>query len=397
LKLHFKRDYILYNSTIIMDNVVNVQREVKQNAEEIQDYLRDLNNWTEDIQKKDEQLRKAKKKEDQLLPPIRKPAVETKPGRQKKSVRPSKTNSKTPQEPPAKKEKIKSYEYDKWAKFDIDAACKEVDDNEEEDEEEEDSEEAEELENERLATEAIAEKERGNQYFKAGNWDQAIEHYSKGIQCDPTNPILPANRAMAMLKKKQYGAAERDSSIAIDLDRTYVKAYQRRASARTGLGKIDEAMKDYDKVLQFEPLNKSATAEKEKLMELKKKKEMDVKPEVQKSDVKENIKGIFEEGKTKTVSLEPVMQCKSNRIVIKEDEDESVDPNIVLPISKPPHQRSKKPLKRIEITEVCDANQETRTIDKEDEKLIEKVCDMEIDRDGVTISGSKSKGFTKKN
>jgi len=202
---------------------------------------------------------------------------------------------------------------------------------------------------------------------------------------------------MAMLKKEQYGAAERDASIAIDLDRTYVKAYQRRASARTGLGKIEGAIKDYDKVLQFEPLNKSATAEKEKLLELKNKKEIDFKPEVKKSDVEQNIRSIFEESKIKTVNLEPVKKCKSNRIVIKEDEDEDVDPNIVLPITKPPHQRSKKPLKRIEITEVGDDDQPTRNSDKEEEEnILDKVGDMDIGHDDVTSSGSKSRGFTKK-
>lgn len=120
----------------------------------------------------------------------------------------------------------------------------------------------------RLRKQAVEEKERGNEFFKAGKYDEAIEKYTAGIRCDPTNAVIPANRAMALLKKEQYGAAERDTSTAISIDNTYIKAYQRRASARVGLGKLEEAIKDFDKVLELEPHNKAAKAEKEKLLKM---------------------------------------------------------------------------------------------------------------------------------
>ena len=106
------------------------------------------------------------------------------------------------------------------------------------------------------------------------------------MQLDPSNCVLPANRAMALLKKSQYGAAEADCTLALSIDPTYVKvcamhiaihdhflgghllfspllpsivfnprrsfvsrkALQRRASARTGLGKLAQAVTDYDEV-----------------------------------------------------------------------------------------------------------------------------------------------------
>ena len=50
-----------------MDKVLEVQQQVKNNASDLNDYLRDLDSWTKQMQIKDEQLlqaKKNKKKED---------------------------------------------------------------------------------------------------------------------------------------------------------------------------------------------------------------------------------------------------------------------------------------------------------------------------------------------
>ena len=44
---------------------------------------------------------------------------------------------------------------------------------------------------------------QGNDYFKHGDYGNAIECYTKGAELDPTNPLLPANRAMALLKQEK--------------------------------------------------------------------------------------------------------------------------------------------------------------------------------------------------
>ena len=46
---------------------------------------------------------------------------------------------------------------------------------------------------------------------------------NSGMQLDPSNCVLSANRAMALLKKSQYGAAEADCTLALSIDPTYVK------------------------------------------------------------------------------------------------------------------------------------------------------------------------------
>jgi hypothetical protein len=52
------------------------------------------------------------------------------------------------------------------------------------------------------------------------------------------------------------------------LDSRYVKAYQRRAMARAGLGQLQEARADLLKVMELEPKNMASKSE---LMKLEKK------------------------------------------------------------------------------------------------------------------------------
>ena len=322
-----------------MDKVLEVQQQVKNNASDLNDYLRDLDNWTKQMESKDEQLKQAKKQRKSTDGQIssRKSVVETK-GSDNKSdskkkaeevvVKPVKTiethrkkSSKSP----------KPRDYSEWDKFDVDAACEDVTSSEGEEEE---LEAEEELELERKAVEAVAEKDRGNSWLQKGNYDKAIEHYTKGMHLDPSNAILPANRAMALLKKYQYGAAAEDCTLALTIDNTYVKAYQRRASARTGLGKYDLAIEDYDQVLRFEPGNKSAVNEKIKLTEkIAAVKEVNSEPALKKqNDFNEKMKG----------ALKP--KEKPSNV--------SKPSNQITPINKPSHLRSSKPLKRIDIEEI---------------------------------------------
>jgi hypothetical protein len=52
--------------------------------------------------------------------------------------------------------------------------------------------------------------------------------------------------------------AEADCTMAIELAPTYIKAWQRRATARAALQKLEEALQDYMMVLKIDPLDKLA-------------------------------------------------------------------------------------------------------------------------------------------
>lgn len=70
--------------------------------------------------------------------------------------------------------------------------------------------------------------------------------------------MLYANRSIAHLKTEYAGYALTDASRAIELDKTYVKAYYRRAAAYMALGKFKQALKDFEAVVQARPSDKDA-------------------------------------------------------------------------------------------------------------------------------------------
>uniref|UniRef100_A0A8C7AIF9 RNA polymerase II-associated protein 3 n=1 Tax=Neovison vison TaxID=452646 RepID=A0A8C7AIF9_NEOVI len=240
------------------NKAIELQLQVKQNAEELQDFMRDLENWEKDIKQKDMELRRQNGVPEENLPPIRNGNF-----RKKKKGKPKESSKKTKDE--NTKNRIKSYDYEAWAKLDVDSILDELDKEEnthdsvsQESESEEDGIHVD-------SQKALALKEKGNKYFKQGKYDEAIECYTKGMDADPYNPVLPTNRASAYFRLKKFAVAESDCNLAIALNRSYTKAYARRGAARVALQKLEDAKKDYEKVLELEPNNFEAMNELRKI------------------------------------------------------------------------------------------------------------------------------------
>ncbi|XP_054447162.1 RNA polymerase II-associated protein 3 [Pteronotus mesoamericanus] len=240
------------------NKAIELQLQVKQNAEELQDFMRDLENWEEDIKQKDMELRRQNGVPEENLPPIR-----NRNFRKKKKGKAKESSKKTKDE--NTKNRIKSYDYEAWAKLDVESILDELDKEEnthdslsQESESEEDGIHVD-------SQKALALKEKGNKYFKQGKYDEAVECYTKGMNADPYNPVLPTNRASAYFRMKKFAVAESDCSLAIALNRSYTKAYARRGAARFALQKLEDAKKDYEKVLELEPNNFEATNELRKI------------------------------------------------------------------------------------------------------------------------------------
>lgn len=232
-----------------------------------------------------------------------------------------------------KKTRIKSYDYDAWSKFDVEAACKDVSEDEsvekedeEEDEDDDDDEEIEKIREQKNLQQAVMEKEKGNQLFKEGKYDAAINRYTNAIALHPNNPILYANRGMALLKTEKYAAAEQDCSTALTYDPSYTKALARRATAREKLKKYLEALEDYQQLLSLEPKNKQAITEVQRINKLL--------------------------VKTKNTSKQP--------------QDGKSDPATKV-VNK--NRRSNKPLKRIHIQEVGIEEKEETSNEPRDKKV----------------------------
>ncbi|NXK30204.1 RPAP3 protein, partial [Piprites chloris] len=240
------------------NKTIELQLQMKQNAEELQDFVRELESWEKDIKEVDSELRKQSGVPEEHLPPIRNKAFKKK----KKSK--SKVSSKITSEE-NKKNKIKSYDYEAWGKLDVDKILEELDKEDSTHDSispESDSEE----DGIRIdAEKALAEKEKGNNYFKQGNFDEAIKCYTRGMHSDPYNPVLPTNRASAFYRMKKFSVAESDCNLALALDKNYIKAYVRRGAARFALKNLQGAKEDYEKVLELDANNFEAKNELKKI------------------------------------------------------------------------------------------------------------------------------------
>lgn len=75
--------------------------------------------------------------------------------------------------------------------------------------------------------------------------------YSKAIEANPTVAIYYANRSLAYLRTESFGYALSDASKAIELDKTYIKGYYRKAAAHMSLGKFKLALKDFEYVCRI--------------------------------------------------------------------------------------------------------------------------------------------------
>jgi len=107
-------------------------------------------------------------------------------------------------------------------------------------------------------TNAESLKEEANGFFKSQDYTKAIEKYSAAIQINPFVATYFGNRSFAYLRTECFGYALSDASKALTIDKSYIKAYYRRASANMALGKFKLALKDFEAVTKVKPNDKDA-------------------------------------------------------------------------------------------------------------------------------------------
>ncbi|XP_070709764.1 RNA polymerase II-associated protein 3 [Pempheris klunzingeri] len=246
------------------NKAVELQLQMRQNAEDMHTFLRELESWESDIKKKDAELSTGGNQEVQKkLPPVRNKDYKTKMREKKKRKKEQTGNGDSKAAESKQASRIKAYDYRSWDKFDADKALAEMD-------KEESPAESNESDSEEAAVDqdkSLTEKEKGNGFFKDGKYEDAIECYTRGMAADPYNPVLPTNRATTFFRLKKFAVAESDCNLAIALDGNYFKAYARRGAARFALQKYESALEDYEMVLKLDPGNAEAQNEVTKIKE----------------------------------------------------------------------------------------------------------------------------------
>jgi len=104
-------------------------------------------------------------------------------------------------------------------------------------------------------------RQRGNEAYKSGDYQQARDLYSSAIQLDPQNATLYGNRSASYMMLQDFSAALEDSTRSVHLDESYTKGYLRAAKCHLMLGNPNLSIDFYRKVLSVQPRHKQAKEE----------------------------------------------------------------------------------------------------------------------------------------
>lgn len=102
-------------------------------------------------------------------------------------------------------------------------------------------------------------KERGNEEFKNGFWEEALTWYTKAIKAGEKHKDLPVfykNRAATYLKLEKYSKALDDCTKSLEGCANDPKALFRRFQALEGLERFEEAYRDLRAIHTQDPNNK---------------------------------------------------------------------------------------------------------------------------------------------
>ncbi|KAI4467224.1 rna polymerase ii-associated protein 3 [Holotrichia oblita] len=385
-----------------------LQKQVRNNAKDLQEFYKELQDWGSEMKKKDESLKRSSNNQSGVPLPKSKLSKVTELDKETVTEKPAITK---------KTKKIKGSDYTAWDKFDADAYCAKMD-------------------KEDAGENSSPESDLSDEIDETAI-DLANKCYTKAIECYAYDPIYYANRALCYLKQEKYRNAESDCTTSLQLDKTYVKAYQRRAAARESLNQISEAHRDLLKVLELEPTNKES---KNVLLRIEKKLE-DVKQE-KATEIEEEPRPVskftLSRQKQKNTNVE-IQQMKHDDInkrtpalsehviervqpstsgittkaqqKVSGDNKEIIEgskPNVELiekdslinrhnkeniqlfkSVNKPPKLRSKQPLKRIQIIDV-DLQSEKKYLSNRSKQDLKENKEIEIQKE-VNSENEKNK------
>ena len=118
-------------------------------------------------------------------------------------------------------------------------------------------------------------KDRGVEFFKAKNYEAAINAFSEGIQSNKLLPFLYSNRAACYLAMDNYESCINDCCKALELYYPVVpsnylsraRVFVRRGTAYARQGEYDLAVQDYEAAVKLSPDDVKLKEDYEKLRE----------------------------------------------------------------------------------------------------------------------------------
>jgi len=104
-------------------------------------------------------------------------------------------------------------------------------------------------------------KTHGNQKMVSGQYQEAVNYYTKAIELDSKSAIYYANRAAAYTHLKEYQKAIADCEASLKIDSGYSKAYSRLGTALFYEGNYNKAVENYAQAVDLDPSNEGYRAD----------------------------------------------------------------------------------------------------------------------------------------
>ncbi len=98
-------------------------------------------------------------------------------------------------------------------------------------------------------------KEKGNNFLKGKNYDEALKCYSEAINADSKNHVHYSNRSVCHYNMQNFAKALEDANTCISLKSDWGKGYLRQGMAELKLDMLDESVASYKKGLELDPNN----------------------------------------------------------------------------------------------------------------------------------------------
>ncbi|GFS35463.1 stress-inducible protein [Actinidia rufa] len=100
-------------------------------------------------------------------------------------------------------------------------------------------------------------KAKGNASFTAGDYTDAIHHFTEAISLAPDNHVLYSNRSSAHASARKFIGAFSNAEKAVEIKPDWPKGYYRVGTAHMGLRRYDDAVSAYKNGLEIDPNNEA--------------------------------------------------------------------------------------------------------------------------------------------
>jgi len=97
-----------------------------------------------------------------------------------------------------------------------------------------------------------------NDFYRANDFDRAIEHYTKALEINPKLVETYFNRGLAHTRKLDYENAVSDFTVVLELNPNVAEAYYTRGLIYEYTQEYELAIKDYKRALEINPAYKKA-------------------------------------------------------------------------------------------------------------------------------------------